>query len=269
MIKTLSVANEPSPKNGEVTPLHRVLWTSGWDSTFRVLDLVSRGDCTVQPYYLLNWNRRSRQIEIERMNEITAAVALRGWTGKLLPVKVVERPDSSRDAEIDHHHLDIRKAWDHLHEEIGLGKQYRHLAIFAREQGLKDLETGVLGFDKMGACLRGKLATVLHDGEPVQVLDAAPDDPLQPIFGNMRFPLFGKTKTEMQAIARKRGFLDLLERSWFCHEPLRNDAPCGLCTPCHDALTRGMAYRIGWRGRMLARLPGWSRRIGRGILGRT
>ncbi len=30
-----------------------VLWTGGWDSTFRVLDLVLHQKATVQPHYLL------------------------------------------------------------------------------------------------------------------------------------------------------------------------------------------------------------------------
>jgi hypothetical protein len=91
----------------------------------------------------------------------------------------------------------------------------------------------------------GREATVFdRDGEPGAVL-----------FERMAFPLLATSKARMGEIAAERGFRDLLERSWFCHDPLLGTHPCGLCVPCRDAASRGLAYRLGWRGRAIAMLP--------------
>ena len=33
--------------------VHRVLWTGGWDSTFRVLELVLHWKVSVEPHYVI------------------------------------------------------------------------------------------------------------------------------------------------------------------------------------------------------------------------
>ena len=250
-------------------PLHRVLWTSGWDSTFRILDLVSRRDCIVQPYYILDPDRRSHRIEIARMEEIVAATAQRGWSGEVRPVEIIPKPDTAA-------HPDIEEAWRRIRAQHNMAGQYQWLAVAARERGLSALETGVLGSSTMGSALAAHLVRQDYHGEEIMVLDTSPDDPLHTIFENMTFPLFGTKKPAMRTIAEQRSFIDLLERAWFCNKPLRNNHACGLCNPCRDAVTGGMGYRLGWRGRLLHRLPGFPvkpwpstiQMIGRGILGR-
>lgn len=49
---------------------HRILWTGGWDSTFRVLDLVLNKKKNIQPYYILDERRASTEIEIATMEKI-------------------------------------------------------------------------------------------------------------------------------------------------------------------------------------------------------
>lgn len=36
--------------------INNVLWTSGWDSTFRIIQLIKEGR-EVQPYYIIDVNR--------------------------------------------------------------------------------------------------------------------------------------------------------------------------------------------------------------------
>lgn len=47
----------------------RLLWTSGWDSTFRLLQLVVEKGATVLPIYIIS-DRKSTPTEIETMNKI-------------------------------------------------------------------------------------------------------------------------------------------------------------------------------------------------------
>lgn len=49
---------------------HRVLWTGGWDSTYRVLDLVINKKRNIQPYYVLDERRKSTNMEIKTMEII-------------------------------------------------------------------------------------------------------------------------------------------------------------------------------------------------------
>ncbi|HMQ92409.1 MAG TPA: hypothetical protein PKA33_11645 [Amaricoccus sp.] len=228
---------------------HVVLWTGGWDSTFRVLDLISGSDAIVQPYYVVDSGRRSHRMELSRMAEIVAAVASRGWPGRLEPPDVVEMPDTGR-------HPDIRAAWTTLHDEIGLGSQYEWLACFARDRDLRGLELGVVaGGSKTETFLRPRVVRRMEVGREVTVFGRE-GEPGAVLFERMTFPLLATSKARMGEIAAERGFRDLLERSWFCHDPLLGRYACGLCVPCRDAVSRGLAYRLGWRGQAIALLPG-------------
>ena len=50
--------------------LHNVLWTSGWESTYRVVDLILNKKEEVQPYYILDNKRVSSKVEINTMKKI-------------------------------------------------------------------------------------------------------------------------------------------------------------------------------------------------------
>src|SRR5699024_9593065 len=47
-----------------------VLWTGGWDSTFRILDLVLSKKESVQPFYILDSDRNSTPLELKIMDKI-------------------------------------------------------------------------------------------------------------------------------------------------------------------------------------------------------
>ena len=44
----------------------QLLWTGGWDSTFRLLTLLVLEQRRVQPYYVLDDERRRRSVSAER-----------------------------------------------------------------------------------------------------------------------------------------------------------------------------------------------------------
>ena len=47
-----------------------LLWTGGWDSTYRLLELLLVHGGTVQPYYLIDTHRRSLRLELRTMRRI-------------------------------------------------------------------------------------------------------------------------------------------------------------------------------------------------------
>ena len=55
----------------ESGPAH-ILWTGGWDSTFRLLDLLIRQKRTVQPHYIIDSDRSGTGEELLVRNKIVA-----------------------------------------------------------------------------------------------------------------------------------------------------------------------------------------------------
>ena len=59
------------------------------------------------------------------------------------------------------------------------------------------------------------------------------------IFSGVRFPVVMVTKEQMWEIAQKRGFADLLHKSWTCRAPKRvgnKVFPCGKCEMCKERI---------------------------------
>jgi hypothetical protein len=63
------------------------------------------------------------------------------------------------------------------------------------------------------------------------------------LFARFKFPLFDHSKTQMRDITKQQGFLEILEKSWFWHEPI-NGRPCEMCHPCVSVVDEGMRYRL-------------------------
>jgi len=47
----------------------------------------------------------------------------------------------------------------------------------------------------------------------------------------------------MKSIAEEKGYLYIMNKTWFCHSPIKNE-PCGLCNPCRYTIEEGMEYRL-------------------------
>lgn len=217
-----------------------LLWTGGWDSTFRVLNLASEHRCTIQPFYVIDPHRPSWRIELQTMRMMTARCHKEPkYRGSILPVITIEKDDISSCEAITASYLRLR-------EREKLGSQYDWLPRLARERGITDLEIGIQR-DGHIQKLIGKHVEP-KPGWPTKtyVLRADAPDDLR-IFSYFAFPILDHSKTDMQAIAREKNFRDLLELSWFCFTP-KNGRPCGTCNPCRIAIEEGLSRRVGWRG---------------------
>ncbi len=232
-------------------PLH-VLWTGGWDSTFIVLDALLHDDREVVPHYVVDPDRPSAERECATMTEIAALLAEHDAeaAARLAEVRLVPKAAIAADARVD--------GWyAALQARVHVAPQYAWLSRYA---STCDAPLA-LGIIRRSGGLRDVIGPELEPGpDGVRRVKASVSDEAFELFRPFCYPTIERTKLEMRELARERGFLPLLERSWFCHEPRRDGAPCGFCQPCHDARHQGMGWRLTrgarWRGRLVDAMPG-------------
>ena len=223
-----------------------VLWTGGWDSTFRVLDLLHNTDYVVQPYYLIYLGRQSTYHELATVNRLMDDLSHFGarlrkpWIQLADRYKYAEEPYAGAlKTVLKTHHL---------------GTQYLCLAQFRDAVDCSDIELCVVADDCASECMRG-YEHFDSDGVATVAIDAPA--PIRILLGGFRFPLLRLKKDQLFQSAERQGFLPLLEKSWFCHQPIEG-APCGHCAPCRNVVAQGLEYRLGQRGlqRYLATVRG-------------
>jgi len=216
-----------------------LLWTGGWDSTFRLLAAMYLEDVTVQPHYIADRARPSTEVELRTMDLIRSALsrALPGAEQRVLPLTLVELDEIPPHAE-------TTAQYQRLASSGPLGSQYEWIARYAIAAGLDGLELSIHRDDRAKAYLAGKVEK-LRD-EPTARYRLAEEYRASDLglFARFSFPIFDLSKLEMRQMAEQHGFLDHLELAWFCHRPLPGGVPCGVCNPCLDAVREGVGYRL-------------------------
>lgn len=218
-----------------------ILWTGGWDSTYQVLRLMEK-PVSIQPYYLIDKNRRSKALELKAIRAITEDIRNHPATRcELLDIITVNTSDIPADAGISNAYQNIRKT-------NFFGSQYDWLARFASlhqhlELNLHKDDTANF-FRKHGNLIR--ITDGLTGGYHLLDPEGSSED-LVKVFGNFRFPILNTTKLEMKAWAEDKGLLGVMNKTWFCHKPVK-DEPCGQCSPCNYAMDEGMGYRFSKAG---------------------
>lgn len=232
-------------------PAHQpvnLLWTGGWDSTFRLLDLAIRHRIPVQPHYLLDHVRASTGTEVDVMLELRGVIEKhdREAASLVRPTRYREKrglPARERTGQRNHA----------LRARTHLGGQYRWLVEWAEEDDIDALELCIHRDDRAFLCLDGHVRPdPVAVGDGYVLAENVADDAVE-LFRPFRFPLLDWTKERMHEHAKAQGFEHILHRTWFCHEPLRG-APCGRCNPCRYAVSEGMAWRIPLRRRLSTRI---------------
>lgn len=219
----------------------RLFWTGGWDSTFRLLQLLLILGKKVQTYYLIDEDRTSTGIELRTMKTIKKRISEKYPESRSLMLPTIFKAvyDIQPNQEITRRYI---KILEHQH----IGTQYDWLARFCSETGINGIE---LCCEKMqeetGACeaLRKLVVQLGTRRDTYYKLDERYWDTEYGIFKFYNYPLFNLTKADMLNIARRDGFEDFLELTWFCLEP-RNGRPCGRCTPCDLVIKAGLGRRI-------------------------
>ena len=213
-----------------------LLWTSGWDSTFRLLSLVLIHKKTVQPYYIKDHQRSSLDMELRTMEK------LKGLTyRKAAHTQQLILPTIFKDRQDIKPNNAITQQYKRLAATKPLGDQYEWLARYAEEAGVRDLELSIHQDDKAR-----KFVEQYVVGEDAKENYRLREDCLNSdlaLFKHFRFPILNWTKLEMQQTAIQHNFLDIMNQTWFCHSPI-NDQPCGICTPCSTTIQEGLRRRL-------------------------
>lgn len=218
-------------------PLINILWTGGWDSTYRVLQL-SRMNVILQPHYIVHENRRSANYELEAIAKIADDIFKDSRTQCVLMPTII-----TRDKDIPPNE-EISNAFSAIQQHVLIGPQYEYLSRYA--VNLSNLEIGI---EKGGLAEEmvnqfGKMLYVEDNDVTYWQLDkTASHNALYRVFGHFRYPLYNMTKLSMKDEAEKLGVMNIMEKTWFCHFPHKG-APCGSCYPCKFTIEDGLEYRL-------------------------
>jgi len=201
-----------STEKDNPAPVH-LAWTAGWDSTFRLLQLLLIEKRHVQPHYIVRPEASTGQ-EIDAMHRIRR---------RLLRVYPEARNRLKPTSLIDVRAIDIEPDLETEYERIKQTKkvqyQYLLLACYCRQQNLDSIDIGIH-----------------KDDSGFHLAD-------EPLFERFSLPMQYFSKLEMRRKALDHGFAHLMDLTVFCRRP-SGGKPCGFCGPCHDAVTIGMGYRL-------------------------
>lgn len=207
----------------------KLFWTGGWDSTFRLLQLLLEERRVVQTYYIVRAKQSTGQ-EIDAINKIRRYLHRNyHFTRNLLePIKYVNAN------EIDEF-PDIRERYKELKKDKKVNYQYVLLAELCHQLGIEDVELGI--------------------ERPYRLYNPDFFDKECILFKRFSYPFKNSQldKKKMENIARQKGWVDIMQLTVFCRRPKRG-RPCGFCGPCTDAVEEGLGWRLPLRSRIIAYL---------------
>jgi hypothetical protein len=227
-----------------------LFWTGGWDSTFRLLQLIIVFRKRVQPYYIIDTTRKSVQNEKQAINKIRELLFKKYPFSEslLLPLKISSLTDIKLNEE-------ITKAYKRIFKKDKIGIQYEWLSRFCNEHDLSSLEIcyekSIHPEDNIVFRVFGAIVKIEDECGYHYVIDEKNKKvDAQILFGKFKLISSDTTKQEMLEISKKEDFFEILEQTWFCHTPTRNNKPCGKCVPCIRVYREG----LGWRLPFMAKL---------------
>lgn len=223
------------------TPVN-LFWTGGWDSTFRLLQLLLEHRLPVAPVYLIDDTRASTQFEFDTMDAIRDALfdAYPRAHALLRPTQVSRVSDIAPDAELD-------AGYARLAARYGMGNQYAWLSRYCRQQRLRGIELSCeCALHGAGVMLQANIAPIEtpQGYASFHIPPGAPDPDATLLFGAFGLPLVRTTRQQMVAQAQREGWMRLMGMTWFCHHPTRAGTPCGLCNPCLASIKQGFGWRV-------------------------
>lgn len=243
---------ESEPVDNE--PIVPIFWTGGWDSTFRLLDLIVHHRCTVQPIYVIDTERLSYKHELQTMELIKSElVKQHPDRARLLKETIfLNREDVLLHNNEQEHLATLRTVFT-------VGSQFAWLAAVSNAVGLDNIELShseddnkfIVGFARSHStkvtlpC--GASTHIMGNWEPTDAFEEG-----MQLFRGFAFPLIYTDTAEMERLANQHHFGEILEKSWTCQRPFRNQ-PCGVCNYCDRAIKGGKTAHFSksalWRNK--------------------
>ena len=228
-----------------------IFWTGGWDSTFQLLKLLLVYKVPVIPYYIIDPERRSTGREIKAMKNIKLMLLNKYPETKKLfyPTRYFSVMDIAPDQELE-------DAFHAIKKEYHIGDQYNWLARFCKEQNISDVQVCIelhptqdaSHFDVEPMLKESKVGeqTILRVDPQYK------DTNEYTLFQYFSFPIIRTTKHEMVAFAEEHDWMEIMNKTWFCHTPTCRNKPCGKCNPCLRVIEEGMGRRIPFERRVVS-----------------
>lgn len=240
---TLPNINYDNKHNG----INYVFWTGGYDSTFRICQLLLLENKVVQPIYiccgntdddvkLFDFNKQVKRanvnIEKKKMYEIRLELK------KQYP-EIANRLLSTWYVVNLKENIEITDKYKNIHKYLGFFSrnitQYERMARFSIEMDLPIeicVENCGIGMDKATKDIRigvGDTCKISVEYMPVKYMDMI-------IFKNLRYPIVHLTKENMKLISLNNGFYSILQMTWSCWFPTPDCKPCGKCKMCSERI---------------------------------
>lgn len=213
--------------------IYQLFWTGGWDSTYRLLEIVTKNKEKVQLIYIKDLQRKSLNKEIEVINKILNKIyESYPYTKELiLPIKIFCRENITISEKVNKSYLSIKNF-------TNIGSQYEWLAALCENENLKNVELCIFKNERTDLLFR--LSQDRFDNiEEYEELKNA----IKTLYENFQFPILNINKIDIFHESKKNNWLDIMKMTWFCHKP-KNGNPCGKCNPCMITISEGLGYRI-------------------------
>jgi 7-cyano-7-deazaguanine synthase len=216
-----------------------ILWTGGWDSTYRMVEL-SQQNLIVQPIYCIDSYRKSTGLELNAMKKIIIALNNKDKTkARINDIKVINVEDIPENQN-------ITDAYNEIRSNVKLGSQYEWLARLA--QKYPKVEIGVEkpsdeDFSGANEVIK-KYGKLKYEDDTWIIDNIGSSDSLIQLFGNFSFPTIERTECEMKDNIVSWGYEDVMKLIWFCHQPLKNGDICGFCRPCQQKMESEMKWLL-------------------------
>ena len=264
---TLENKNNKNNKNNKITSLSNnlnktsyeddiyfIYWTGGYDSTFRLCEMLIKEKKVVQPLYVslsldndcLNeetcnkvWFRKNRKYEKNAMNIIRKSL------NTMYPfIRNTLLPTIYIDEEINDN--TFNKEYEEMFYQNNLWPkkrkkhQYFFLSKFAYYHK-QYIDIGVLGIhnkSKFAMFLKKNLqkedTTVKIKEQTVSRSNYIINDKSH-FLHYLKFPIYNKTKEELYINAERDGYHEILKHTWSCWFPNKDTGnPCGNCPMCKE-----------------------------------
>ena len=233
------INNNPITNNEEI---HYLYWTGGYDSTFRLCEMLVDEGKIVQPIYVALvldndcqseetctklWLRRNRKEEYAAMENVADKIKEKypHLKERLLKTLIIDEHIKDDTFNFNFEKLFYSK---NLWPKKRKTHQYLFLSKYATYHK-KHIDIGVLGIHKK-ALLAKFLKKNLKKTKDNFVIEIK-NHPLYYV----SFPLYGRSKEDLLEKAQINGYADILQLTWSCWFP-KDGKPCGKCPMCKERI---------------------------------
>lgn len=243
-------------ENGRSTAIVDLLWTGGWDSTFRLLQILLHEKKSVQPYYVIDPARNSTGVEIQFRDALKKEIFTRYPHAEKL-----FRPTIFINIEAIEPDEEIRDAYLKLKQHVPIGDQHEWLPRFCKQHQIFEMEMSTENGstpEELWANARYLKNHFADDPASLSEKERFLYTTSKTLYKYFRFPVVHYSKQDMLAKAKKNDWLPILSKTWFCYQPLyipmKGYVPCGNCVTCKYLIRINFDWRIPFYSKWIQKL---------------